>query len=102
MADTVKSEAAKPAATAAEAKPDLARVQEKAPGLTKEFVAEHKLSDEYLAKVASGEESPPPVPAKAAKEASATDGDLHYTEGGWQVTPAGVKPEDVGKDAISR
>jgi hypothetical protein len=28
--------------------------------------------------------------------------DLHLTEGGWQITPVGVKPEDVGKQAISR
>jgi hypothetical protein len=26
--------------------------------------------------------------------------DLHRVNGGWQITPAGVKPEDVGKDGI--
>jgi hypothetical protein len=35
----------------------------------------------------------PPVPG---------DADLYRTRGGWQSVPKGVKPEDVGKHAISR
>ena len=74
----------------------LAAAKEKAPNLTQEFVDKHGLDDDYLDKVARGEESPPPT---VGPEHTV---DLHRTPGGWQVTPAGVKPEDVGKDAISR
>jgi hypothetical protein len=28
--------------------------------------------------------------------------DLHYVNGGWQITPVGVKPEDVDKDKVGR
>jgi len=74
----------------------LARAQEKAPSLNAEFVKKHGLSDETLEKLARGELSPPPTigPVHTA--------DLHYVNGGWQLTPVGVKPEDVGKGAISR
>ena len=72
----------------------LKAAQLKAPNLTAEFVKKHKLDDDFLAKIARGEEPPPPTPG--------LETDLHRTPGGWQVTPAGVKPEDVGKDAISR
>jgi hypothetical protein len=97
-ADT-KAEAA--AAKAGAAKPDKgdkaerdAALKEKAPGLTKEFIAEYKLDDEYLDRIAAGLEPPPPLPpANAPSEATA---------GGWQITHKGDKPEDVGKDAISR
>jgi len=70
----------------------LAAAQAKAPNLTREFVDKHKLSDDDLAAIARGEQ-PPPVPG---------DADLHRTPGGWQSVPKGVKPEDVGKHAISR
>ncbi len=94
-----KAEAAKPA----ESKGDkFEAAQKKAPGLTKEFVAKHKLNDEYLDAIAGGAEPPPPVAAEVAKAPATTDGELHLTDGGWQITPVGVKPEDVGKDAISR
>jgi hypothetical protein len=71
----------------------LAAAQAKAPSLTREFVDKHKLFDEDLAAIARGEEPPPPVPG---------DADLYRTPGGWQSVPKGVKPEDVGKQAISR
>ena len=74
----------------------LAAAQEKAPSLTAEFVQKHGLTDEDLEKFARGELSPPPT---AGPEHTA---DLHYVNGGWQQTPVGVKPEDVGKNAISR
>jgi hypothetical protein len=45
------------------------------------------------AAIARGEEPPPSV---------AGDADLHRTPSGWQSLPKGVKPEDVGKHAISR
>jgi hypothetical protein len=74
----------------------LAAAQEKAPSLTAEFVQKYGLTDEVLEKFARGELSPPPT---VGPEHTA---DLHYVNGGWQQTPVGVKPEDVGKDAISR
>jgi hypothetical protein len=74
----------------------LEQAQAKAPKLTAEFVKEYKLDDEYLAKIARGEVSPPPTVGPVHNV------DLHLTDGGWQITPVGLKPEDVGKDAISR
>jgi hypothetical protein len=71
----------------------LAATQAKAPGLTAEFVKKHDLTPEFLAAVARGEESPPPVPG---------DGDLHYTPGGWVNAPKGVTPEDAHRNKISR
>jgi enoyl-CoA hydratase/carnithine racemase len=100
MAEAAKKAEAAPAAESKGDKFEAAKV--KAPGLTKEFVAKHNLDDEFLEKVARGEEPPPPTSAEVAKDAAHTDGELHLTPGGWQVTPKGVKPEDVGKDAISR
>lgn len=72
----------------------LARV--KAPSLTAEFVKQFGLSDEDLKMIARGEVSPPPTIGPIHNV------DLHLTPGGWQVTPVGVPPEDVGKNAISR
>lgn len=72
----------------------LTRAQVKAPSLTAEFVKQHGISDEDLEKFARGELSPPPT---VGPEHSV---DLHYVNGGWQITPVGVKPEDVGKDGI--
>ena len=85
----------KPAAKAKE--PSLLeRAQVRAPNLTKEFVSEHDLDDDYLEGIAAGLIPPPPY---VGPEPTV---DLHRTDGGWQITPKGVKPEDVGKDAISR
>jgi hypothetical protein len=72
----------------------LAAAQAKAPNLTREFVSKMKISDEMLAQIARGEISPPPAigPVYTA--------DLYLTPGGWQQTPPGVPPEDVGKNAI--
>jgi hypothetical protein len=72
----------------------LAAAQAKAPNLTKEFVSKMGVTDEMLAQIARGEISPPPAigPIYTA--------DLHLTPGGWQQTPPGVPPEDVGKNAI--
>lgn len=82
---------------ASEEKGDLlARAQEKAPNLTAEFVKKHRITDEDLEKFARGELSPPPT---VGPEHTV---DLHRVNGGWQITPVGVKPEDVGKDAIAR
>lgn len=75
---------------------ELKAAQEKAPALTQEFVDKYGLDDEDLAKIARGEEPPPPT---IGPEHTV---DLHRTPSGWQITPKGVKPEDVGKDAISR
>jgi hypothetical protein len=74
----------------------LQRAQAKAPNLSKEFVAEHGLDDDYLEKIARGELSPPPYVGPEPVV------DLHFAGGSWQITPKGVKPEDAGKDAISR
>ena len=75
----------------------LAAAQAKAPHLDAAFVTKHGLDDDYLAAVAAGGEPPPPY---NGPDTSATD--LHRTDGGWQITPAGVKPEDVGKDQVGR
>jgi hypothetical protein len=37
---------------------------------------------------------PPPTPGPIHST------DMHYTPGGWQQTPVGVPPEDVGKNAV--
>lgn len=74
----------------------LTRARAKAPSLTAEFVAQYELSDEDLEKIARGEVPPPPTIGPIHNV------DLHLTPGGWQITHAGVPPEDVGKNAISR
>jgi hypothetical protein len=74
----------------------LAAAQEKAPSLTREFVTAYKLSDDELRMIARGEVSPPPTIGPVHTT------DLYLTPGGWQQTPVGVKPEDVGKNAIGR
>jgi hypothetical protein len=72
----------------------LAAAQAKAPNLTREFVSKMKISDEMLAQIARGEVSPPPAIGPVYTT------DLYLTPGGWQQTPPGVPPEDVGKNAI--
>lgn len=95
MAAPKKDEA--PAEQPAEESVDLfAEAQKAAPNLTREFVKKYDLDDDWLAKIARGELSPPPT---VGPEHSV---DLHYVNGGWQITPVGVKPEDVGKDAVGR
>lgn len=74
----------------------LTLAQAKAPRLTSEFVKQYGLSEDHLRAVARGEVPPPPTVGPIHNT------DLHLTDGGWQVTPVGVKPEDVGKNAISR
>jgi len=74
----------------------LAAAQAKAPSLTREFVDAMQMTDEQLAQIARGEISPPPTPGPRHTN------DLYMTPGGWQVTPPGVPPEDVGGNAIAR
>lgn len=74
----------------------LTLAQAKAPLLSPDFVKEHGLSDDVLRAIARGEVPPPPTIGPIHNT------DLHLTPGGWQVTPVGVKPEDVGKNAIHR
>jgi hypothetical protein len=94
MAAPKKDEA--PVEQAEESVDLFAEAQKAAPNLTREFVKKYGLDDDWLAKIARGELSPPPT---VGPEHSV---DLHYVNGGWQVTPVGVKPEDVGKDAVGR
>jgi hypothetical protein len=68
----------------------------KAPNLTKDFVSKMKISDEMLAQIARGEIPPPPAIGPVYSS------DLYLTPGGWQQTPPGVPPEDVGKNATAR
>lgn len=70
----------------------LKAAQAKAPSLTKE----HGLTDDELRGVARGEIPPPPANGPLHTT------DLYLTPGGWQQVPPGVKPEDAGKNAISR
>lgn len=68
----------------------------KAPSLTREFVDKMGLTDGDLAAIARGEVPPPPTPGPIYTA------DMHLTPGGWQQTPPGVPPEDVGANQISR
>ena len=74
----------------------FAAVLVKAPSLTKEFCAAYELSDDDLRKIARGEVPPPPTIGPEHTT------DLYLTPAGWQQTPVGVKPEDVGASAIAR
>lgn len=67
-----------------------------APNLTREFVARYELDDDWLKRIARGELSPPPTVGPIHNV------DLHYVNGGWQITPVGVKPEDVDNDKVGR
>jgi hypothetical protein len=68
----------------------------KAPSLTREFVKAMKLTDEDLGQIARGEIPPPPTPGPIYTA------DMYRTPGGYQQTPPGVPPEDVGKNATTR
>lgn len=68
----------------------------KAPNLTRDFVTKMKITDEMLAQIARGEIPPPPAIGPIYTS------DLYLTPGGWQQTPPGVPPEDVGKNATTR
>lgn len=68
----------------------------KAPSLTREFVDKMGLTDEDLGQIARGEVPPPPTPGPIYTA------DMYRTPGGYQQTPPGVKPEDVGGNAIGR
>lgn len=68
----------------------------KAPNLTREFVDKMKITDEMLAQIARGEVPPPPAIGPIYTT------DLYLTPGGWQQTPPGVPPEDVGKNSVFR
>jgi hypothetical protein len=76
--------------------PLFAAALAKAPNLTQEFVDKMGITKEMLIGIARGEISPPPVIGPVYTT------DLYLTPGGWQQTPKGVKPEDVGKNAIAR
>lgn len=74
----------------------LAAAQAKAPSLTREFVEKMGINDLQLAQIARGEIPPPPTPGPIYTT------DMYLTPGGYQQTPPGVKPEDVGGNAIAR
>jgi hypothetical protein len=68
----------------------------KAPSLTREFVDKMGIDDETLGQIARGEIPPPPMPGPIYTT------DMYRTPGGYQQTPPGVPPEDVGKNATTR
>jgi hypothetical protein len=68
----------------------LKRAQVRAPSLTQEFVDAYSLSDEVLTGIADGLIPPPPAIGPIHTS------DLYLTPGGWQQTPIGVAPADVG------
>lgn len=74
----------------------LAAAMAKAPSLTKEFVESYGLGKDVLAAIARGEVPPPPTPGPIHTS------DLYLTPGGWQQTPPGVPPEDVGVNQVHR
>jgi hypothetical protein len=74
----------------------LAAAQAKAPSLTREFADRMGLDEETLGQIARGEIPPPPTPGPIYTT------DMYRTPGGYQQTPPGVPPEDVGKNAAVR
>jgi hypothetical protein len=74
----------------------LEAAQKRAPNLTQEFIDAYKLTDEEVRSIASGGTPPPPSIGPLHST------DLYLTPGGWQQTPPGVKPEDLGKSQVSR
>jgi hypothetical protein len=74
----------------------LAAAQAKAPSLTKEFVEAMGLTEDQLAQIARGEIPPPPTPGPIHTA------DMYMTPGGYQQTPPGVPPEDVGNNQMHR
>lgn len=68
----------------------------KAPSLTREFVEKMGIDDETLGQIARGEIPPPPMPGPIYTT------DMYRTPGGYQQTPPGVPPEDVGKNTTVR
>ena len=74
----------------------LAAAQAKAPSLTREFVDKMGLTEENLAAIANGMVPPPPTPGPIYTA------DMYRTPGGYQQTPPGVPPEDVGGNQIHR
>lgn len=74
----------------------FAAARAKAPSLTREFVDQMGLDDEHLAAIARGEVPPPPTPGPLYTT------DMYLTAAGFQQTPPGVPPEDVGKGTITR
>jgi hypothetical protein len=74
----------------------LAAAQAKAPSLTKEFVSKMGIDEETLGQIARGEIPPPPTPGPIYTA------DMYATPGGYQQTPPGVPPEDVGKNSVIR
>lgn len=74
----------------------LAAAQAKAPSLTKEFVEKMGLSEQNLVEIAQGLVPPPPTPGPIYSA------DMYRTPGGYQQTPPGVPPEDVGGNQIHR
>lgn len=74
----------------------LAAAQAKAPSLTREFVDKMGMTDEQLAQIARGEIPPPPTPGPIYTT------DMYMTPGGFQQTPPGVPPQDVGGNSVVR
>lgn len=68
----------------------------KAPSLTKEFVRKMGITDEMLGQIARGEIPPPPTPGPIYTA------DMYMTPAGFQQTPPGVPPQDVGGNAVTR
>jgi hypothetical protein len=87
-----------PAAPAASSNRDklFEAAQVKATGLTREYADAIGVTDEMLGQIARGEVPGPPIAGPIRNT------DMHLTPSGWQQTPHGVKPEDVGKDAVGR
>lgn len=96
-AETPKPGPAKPEPAVASGRDKLFEAaQVKATGLTREYADAIGVTDEMLGQIARGEIPGPPIAGPIRNT------DVHLTDGGWQQTPHGVKPEDVGSDAISR
>lgn len=67
----------------------LERVAKRAPHVDSKFVSEYGMSNQDLEDIATGLQPAPP------RVGPIHNVDLHRTPGGWQITPVGVKPEDL-------
>lgn len=67
----------------------MARVAKRAPHVDATFVSTYGMSNQDLEDIATGLQPAPP------RVGPIHNVDLHRTPGGWQITPKGVKPEDL-------
>jgi hypothetical protein len=73
------------------------QVQAVAPHVDAAFIAKYQLDDAYLQQIVNREV---PAPPDNGPDTSATE--LYKTDGGWQLTAAGMAPGDAEKAQVGR